>query len=52
MYKKIESQHLSGKESIKELGCKLEDNIKSDLEEVYMDSIAIYKSCPKEKFLK
>jgi hypothetical protein len=50
MYKKIESQHPSGKESFKELGCKLEDNIKSDLEEVDMDSIAIHKKCPKENF--
>jgi hypothetical protein len=41
IYKEIQSQHLSGKESFEELGCRLENNIKRNLEEVDMDSIAI-----------
>ena len=41
IYKEIRSQHLSGKENFKEFGCRIENNIKRDLEEVDMDSIAI-----------
>jgi len=41
MYKEIEPQTQSGKENFKALGCRLEDNIKRDLEEIDMDSITI-----------